>query len=158
MGEPREAPGRREGAIARYARESRGLATGFLFALPLLLVYEIGILVMGSRVINGASALIQALIASMAPAGWGLAAFNGCVVLAAFAAVVRTQERGRRVWRPGLYTLMAGESCAHALVLLVLMGWIGSRACWLAPAAGNGAPLGDHLLHGIVLSLGAGVY
>lgn len=158
MGEPREAPGRREGAFARYSRESRQLATGFLFALPLLLVYEIGILVMGSRVINGASALLQALIASLAPRGWGLAAFNGCVVLAVFAAVVRTHERGKRVWRPGLYTLMAGESALHAMVLLVLMGWIGSRAMWAAPLAGGGAPLGDHLLHGLVLSLGAGVY
>jgi membrane protease YdiL (CAAX protease family) len=156
-------PARRDGALVRYLRESRGLATGFLFALPLLLVYEIGILVMGSRVINGASALLQALIAAMAPAGWGIAAFNGCVVLAAFAAVVRTQERGRRVWRPGLYTCMAGESCLHALVLLLLMGWIGSRgmSAVAAPAlralAGDG-PLGENLLHGVVLSLGAGVY
>lgn len=164
MAEPREAPPHSEGVVGRYGRESRQLATGFLFALPLLLVYEIGILVMGSKVINGASALLQALIAAMAPTGWGLAAFNGCVVIAVFAAVVRTQERGRRVWRPGLYTLMAGESCVHALVLLVLMGWIGSRATNAAGAAavlaaGGAAPtLGDNLFHGVVLSLGAGVY
>lgn len=162
MADAAGAPKRREGGFARYARESRDLGTSFLFALPLLLVYEVGIVATGSDVVNGASALLRAMIGVIAPAGWGLAAFNACVVAGVFAALLSTWERGKHAWRPGLYAGMAAESVLYAGLLLVLLGQVPRLARLAACVCLADAPapraLPGGLVGGLVLSLGAGVY
>lgn len=163
MGRDADAAPRRESAFAHYLRDTRDLSTGFLFALPLLLAYELGVVMTGTPVVNGASALIQFLIQLIAPKGWALAVFNGLVVLAVFAAVIRTNERGKHVVRPWTYLAMFVESLLYATVLLMLLGWIGNAAsgaiCADAQAAARRpVRLGDDPVLGVVLSLGAGVY
>ncbi len=158
---PEEArPGRKRSRFAGYLRESRDIGTGFLFALPLLLAYELGVVWTRSDVVNGASALLRATLQALAPAGYGLAAFNAAVVIAVFAAVVHTWERDKPVWRPGLYAAMGLESALDAAALLLLLIHV-PRLAALAGGGGPPGPMGptgDGLLLGLVLSLGAGVY
>ncbi|MCI0341429.1 MAG: CPBP family intramembrane metalloprotease [Planctomycetales bacterium] len=148
-----EEPRPKKSRLAAYLRESRDLGTGFLFVLPLLLAYELGVVWTRSDVVNGASALLRATLHALAPAGYGLAAFNAAVVIAVFAAVVHTWEREKPVWRPGLYLAMGLESAVDALALLLLLVNVPR-----VPMAAGAGPPEDGLLLGIVLSLGAGVY
>lgn len=159
-----------------YFYESKLLSTGFLFALPLLLAYEVGILATGSDVANGAGVLLRLLVSFFADVAgarqWHMAVFNGLVVLAVFAAVIKTHDRGQPIWRPKLYAGMGCESLLYCLGLLLLMGWIpslmqgvSSFAPAIQAAAERGVsaaapaadPMADPVL-GTVLSLGAGVY
>jgi len=153
-----------------YWFESKLLSTGFLFALPLLLAYEIGILWTGSDVANGAGVLLRVLVSLASDlAGarqWHLAVFNGLVVLAVFAAVIKTHDRGQPLWRPRLYAGMVCESFLYCLGLLLLMFWVPGLlrdVSMAAPALQASAPvpaadpMADPVL-GTVLSLGAGVY
>ena len=161
MGHEADVTPKPEGPLARYLRDSRDLSTSFLFALPLLLAYEVGIVLTDSDVVNGASALMRLLIGTLAPAGWGHAVFNGCVVIAVLWAVVRTNDQGKRLWRPGTYLVMTVESVIYAFLLLFLLVWVQSipAQAWLQdPATARPPTLGRTLVEGLVLSFGAGVY
>lgn len=48
--------------LARYFEQSRRLSVGLILVLPLLLVYEAGMLITGSGVVNHAGALVERMI------------------------------------------------------------------------------------------------
>lgn len=146
-----------------YFELTRSLTYSLLFALPLLLLYELGtLLIAGSdpgALRNGADVLLRSLLA--AGGIRGTAAFTGLLVAAALALVVLEQRRRRIPLRPPLFAGMLLESTVYALTFGVVVGTVTS---WVLGgvryrlAAGEGLLSSLSVPQGVVLSLGAGVY
>jgi hypothetical protein len=142
-----------------YLRTTRSRAYSLLFALPLLLLYEVGAALTQDRhgLRNGADVLLRTLLSTGGVQG--TMALTG-VLLVAGAVLIAVERRRRRVPLRGAYFAgMMAESTAYALVFgfvvaaathLLLGGWVRMAA--------DGAVGSLPLLDGIVLSLGAGIY
>ncbi len=132
----------------RYARESRDFGTGFLFILPLLIGYEVGILLLRSEVINWAHGIIRLVFHVFGPAE--PVVFAALIAALAWLALRRAERR--RV-DAELYGLMLLESVIYACAIGLVCG-VAARRLLLGAAAGPGRNLATD----IVLSVGAGVY
>ena len=132
----------------RYLKQSRDFATGFLFIVPLLVAYEIGIVALRSEVINWAHGLIRMVLLTF---GWAEpVVFAGLVAMLVVVALVRA-ERFRIDLE--LLGLMLVESIVYASVLGLLCLFITRHMLAMSAAGGGGS-----FLHEVVLSIGAGVY
>lgn len=143
-----------------YLRLSRTQSYSLLFALPLLLMYEVGAwMISGERsgMRNGADVLLRALLATGGVQG--TLAFTAVLVVVG-AVVVGMERRKKPVpLRATVFGGMLLESAAYAMVFGAVVGtvtqWmLGGVAGRLAADPGSRLPVGDQ----VVLSLGAGIY
>ncbi|HEU0015175.1 MAG TPA: CPBP family glutamic-type intramembrane protease [Longimicrobium sp.] len=146
--------------MRRYFEVTRTHTYSLLFALPLLVAYEAGALLISGRqagLRNGADVLLRTLLAAGGVSG--TLGFTALLIVCA-AVLIGLERRRKRVAVEGrLFGLMLAESAGYALVFggiialathILLGGWVPLQA-----GAGIG---GMPLLDGIVLSLGAGIY
>lgn len=151
--------------MRRYLDLSRTHTYSLLFALPLLLLYEVGAAWVASTeavpLRNGADVLLRSLLA----AGGVDTTLAFTAVLAAAAGFLVLAERRRKRNPPelkgGVFAGMMVESALYALLLGVVVGtatqWVlGGLGVRLA--ADGGVLAEASLAQGIVLSLGAGIY
>lgn len=141
----------------RYVNLTRSLSVSLLFILPLLLIYEAGVLI-GGREINAAAELMKR------PISWlqshptrvfgtdAMLLLNGLVIVAALIAVWRASRRNALRLSP--YLWMLTESGIYALLLGPLA---------LAPLTGQFTfsgltPNGASFLDALVVGAGAGLY
>jgi membrane protease YdiL (CAAX protease family) len=141
-------------------RRSRSAWYSFLFVLPLLALYHIGVvvtnLIQGGAVVNGADALLQAALHGIGvggwfASGWFLAAVAGVWIYRADPAARREPVQRRT------FALMFAESALYALlfggvvagIVRALMPWV-NTGLQIGPSLGIGRSL--------TLSLGAGLY
>ncbi len=133
--------------LARYLRESSDFATGFLFILPLLVGYEVGLALLRSDVVNLAGGVIRLVFHLFGPAEPVVfAALTACLVVVA----LRRAERMRL--DAELFGVMFLESLAYAFVLGLVCVFVARRLTAMA------MPPGATLAEKVVLSVGAGVY
>jgi len=133
--------------LARYVRESRDFATGFLFILPLLVGYEVGLALLRSDVVNLAGGLIRLVFHLFGPAEPVVfAALTACLVVVA----LRRAERMRV--DAELFGVMFLESLAYAFGLGLVCVFVARRLLLMA------MPAGASVAEKVVLSVGAGVY
>jgi hypothetical protein len=151
--------------MRRYLELSRNHSYSLLFAIPLLLLYELGAAWTsegGARTLrNGADVLLRSLLA----AGGVRGTMGFTAILIALAAVFILVERRRlrnsSPLRPSVFAAMMAESTLYALLLGAV---VGSATQWLLGGWGarlgadGGALLDLSPAQGIVLSLGAGIY
>lgn len=148
-------------AISRaYWDESRSHRYSLLFALPLLLAYELleavaPMRVQGGVVRNGADVMLTGLFTSLFGVR-GPLVFMGVVIGGALVLVWRDR---RGAMRPRYFALMLAESALLAFLFGIVVGMatvqlLGSLR---ALSAGAGA-LGGTSLERLTLSLGAGLY
>jgi len=147
-----------------YLRTSRSLTYSLLFAIPLLLLYELGALHLaaggGTAIRNGADVLLRTLLAAGGVSG--TLPITG-LLLGIAALLIIWEQRQRRIRiRLAPFLAMALESTAYALLLGTL---IGGLTHWLLQGAGlfrlavDAGPLAAlSMREAIVLSLGAGLY
>lgn len=114
--------------------------------LPLLLVYEAGLLLSGGRRRNAADALLKAPFEALGREG--VLIFNTLLVLLFVLATLRLRNRRGAVARVALPLFL--ESALYAVVLAPLVRVLG-RGLHLAAPAPSG-------IEEILLSVGAGVY
>jgi len=134
--------------VLRYLRESRDFATGFLFILPLLIGYELGIALLRSQVINWAHGIIRLVFHLFGPLEPVLfAVLMACLVVLA----LRRAERLRI--DAELYGLMLVEATAYACAMGLVCSFAARRLLLVATPPAHGS-----LARDIVLSAGAGVY
>lgn len=147
--------------MRRYFENTRTHTYSLLFALPLLVLYEIGAMMIAGRaggMRNGADVLLRTLLA----AGGlnGTLAFTAALAVGAAVIVGVEQKRKRVPVRPGYFAGMLAESAAYA----VLFGGLIAAATqvllggMVRMAADGGSITKLPLLDGVVLSLGAGIY
>jgi len=147
-----------------YLRTSRSLTYSLLFAIPLLLAYELGALHLasggGTAIRNGADVLLRTLLAAGGLSG--TLPITGLLLAVAALLIVWEQRRRRIRIRLTPFLGMALESTAYALLLGTV---IGGLTHWLLQGVGmfrlsiEAGPLAAlSMREAIVLSLGAGLY
>jgi len=135
-----------------YFDYSRSLAVSFLFILPLLLAYEVGMLVMRPQIVSWAGDMIRWLLYEAFGRQAALA-FNLVVMLAIVVSLFATRKTGGVRFKT--YPLVLAESFAYGLLLTQFLPLVMAYALPMAQGAGSAA---DGVAHEIVLSIGAGVY
>ncbi len=142
--------GSAENAQDSYYKHSRKLANSFIFILPLLVIYEIGIALHGSHIKNSADVMVKTPFVFFGRNGSLI--FNLMVTIAFFVAIIRLERKGDLNFR--IYILMFLESLVYAVflgpVVVRLVGYL--LPYFLA------APLGSEQGIQLILSIGAGVY
>lgn len=135
--------------LPRYLEDSRHFATGFLFILPLLMGYEVGLVLLHAQVVNWAHGLVRlAVLRVFGPAEPML--FAAVVALLLGLSLRRTE--GLRVDLE-LFGVMFIESVLYAGTLGLVCSVTARRLLLMSASGGGPAFLRD-----IVLSVGAGVY
>ena len=144
-----------------YLAATRTPTYGFLAALPLFVLYEVGVIVANggsaAQIRVGADVWLKTLLASVGLVGW--AALGGIVFLIGIGVFVA--ERARRpAIVPRYFGLLVAESLVYALVLAAVVGGtVGAlfgRALWPAAMAQMAIPGGYGMQ--LALSIGAGLY
>ena len=146
--------------MSDYLRRSRSAWYSFLFVLPLLALYHVGVVVtnLGQQgvVLNGADALLQAALHAVGAGGWMTSAWFLAVVAGLWIYRADVTARKERL-QPRTLALMLGESVLYATlfggvvmaIVRALMPWM-NAGLQIGPSLGVGRSLS--------LSLGAGLY
>jgi hypothetical protein len=150
--------------LQAYLRDSRAPRHSLLFALPLLLLYEVlaftlsGDAIAGMR--NGADVLLKTLFIWLG-GRTGLTIF-AVLLLGAGLFLAGSDWRRHGAPRRGVFLAMLGESVVYALLLGLVVGTLTS---WLLPGgipmmavASQGGVASLDLPTQLVISLGAGIY
>lgn len=143
---PAIAPAAAPSRPATYFELTKDLAVSLILVLPLLVIYQVGLFLIGFHVINGADFVTRFLYPRFGVRG--LVLFNLTVVAIFLAAIIRL-ERQRR-FRPALFLPLVLESGAYASVLGSVILFIMRKSYLLA--LGTDTPL-----RAVILSIGAGV-
>ncbi len=147
--------------MRRYLDTTRTHTYSLLFALPLLVLYELGAMMIAGResgMRNGADVLLRTLLA--AGGVQGTLAFTAALALGA-AVLVGLERKKKRVPLRGAY--FAGMLAESAVLAVVFGGIIAAATQVLLGggvrlAADGGGLARLPMLDGVVLSLGAGIY
>jgi len=153
-------------APASYWRATRAPRHSLLFALPLLLLYELLAFALSrsqlSAVRNGADVLLKSVFVALG-GRYGLTAFSVLLLCAGAALVWRDRRRNGAI-RPRLFVGMLAESLLYAALLggvasaLTTLLLHGRLALVAAGAADPSALAGLGLPTQLMVSLGAGIY
>src|SRR6266550_1445557 len=145
-----------------YWQVSRTPRYSLLFALPLLLFYQVlaVLLAHGERSVrNGADVILQALFTAVAGA-WGPPLFMVCLIGVGLWLVTRDRRAHGSRLRGGVFVAMLGETIALALTFGFVVGSVTSGVLGmlqtLALPGGTGHEM-DWWTR-LMLSLGAGIY
>jgi hypothetical protein len=145
-----------------YWQVSRAPRYSLLFALPLLVFYQVlaVLLAHGERSVrNGADVILQSLFTAMAGA-WGPPLFMVCLIGAGLWLVMRDMRAHGSRLRGGVFAAMLGESIALALIFGFVVGSVTSGVLGmlqtLALPGGRGHEM-DWWTR-LMVSLGAGIY
>jgi membrane protease YdiL (CAAX protease family) len=147
--------------MRRYLDTTRTHTYSLLFALPLLVLYEIGAMMIGDGrgggMRNGADVLLRTLLATGGVQG--TLAFTAALAVGAAVLISLERRRKKVPLRGDYFAGMMGESVAYALVF----GFIIAAATQvllggMVRFAADGGITNMPMLDGIVLSLGAGIY
>jgi membrane protease YdiL (CAAX protease family) len=145
----------------RYFDTTRTHTYSLLFALPLLVLYELGAMLIADRgggMRNGADVLLRTLLA--AGGLQGTLAFTAALALGAGVLVGLERKKKRVPLRTGYFGLMMAESAAYALLFggMIAVATQALLGGVVRMAADQGAITNLPMLDGVVLSLGAGIY
>jgi hypothetical protein len=151
--------------LQTYLQASRAPRYSLLFALPLLVLYQILTVVVppgpgGLGIRNGADVLLQAVFVWLAGT-WGPRLFIFCLIGAGIWLVARDlRRRGGGISSVTLSAMLL-ESCFLALVFGIVVGGLtaallGAPPPAMAIAASSAQRLGKATM--LMLSLGAGIY
>jgi membrane protease YdiL (CAAX protease family) len=147
-----------------YFDVSRTYTYSLIFALPLLLLYEVGATLtmrgQQQQIRNGADVLLRSLLA--AGGVQSTVAFSGVLAVAALA-LIAVEWRKRKVpVRPAVFLGMMLESVAYALTFGTVVGtatqWMTGGLSLRLAADPAGAMDKLPVSQGVVLSLGAGLF
>src|SRR5213594_2266321 len=145
-----------------YWQVSRAPRYSLLFALPLLLFYQVLALLLahGERSIrNGADVILQALFTAVAGA-WGPPIFMLCLIGAGLWLVTRDMRAHGSRHRGGVFVAMLGESIALALICGFVVGSVTSGVVGMLQTLALPGGAGHEMdwWTRLMLSLGAGIY
>src|SRR6266403_562441 len=145
-----------------YWQLSRAPRYSLLFALPLLLFYQLlaVLLAHGERSVrNGADVILQSLFTAAAGA-WGPPLFMICLIGAGLWLVVRDTRAGGSRPRSRVFAAMLGESIALALIFGFVVGSVTSGVLGMLQtlAVPGGAGHEMDWWTKLMVSLGAGIY
>jgi membrane protease YdiL (CAAX protease family) len=134
-----------------YFKNTRRLGVSLVMVLPLLALYELGLLVVGWQALNGADLMTQQLLARLGRDGFII--FNLTLLLGFTGGVAYLRRRGALDYR--YFGPLFIEAGIYAAVMGSLILYVMQKALLLGPAGNFGSM---SALTRIVLSLGAGLH
>jgi hypothetical protein len=137
------------GEFRSYLKDSRSLSVSLVAVLPLLALYELGLILTGSRVEVYAGSLTKRMLGVLGMEAY--LALTAAVTLTFFLALLIKARGPARDFR--LYGAMILEAMLYGAVLAPAVFWI-ERGLGVLAAGGNSGELGIRLLLGV----GAGVW
>ena len=148
-------------AAQSYWEDSRSHRYSLVFALPLLLLYELlaavaPVRAQGGVIRNGADVILTSLFTALFGVR-GPMVFMAVVIGVALVLIRRDRRTGEI--RPRFFALMLGESAALALVFGLVVGMATMQLVGpLSSLAAGGVGVNGSPLERLTLSLGAGLY
>lgn len=139
---------RKDGGIRGYIRSTRSSPVAIAVTLPLLVLYNIGLMMPEAEVMNGADLLTRAVVALTGPKGFLI--LNGLLVLTSIVMIAVLIKKGMFRW--GQWVALCVEGMAYGL----LFGFLITRV--LKEAHLLGATQKYSLLQAISISAGAGYW
>ncbi|HKA58024.1 MAG TPA: CPBP family intramembrane glutamic endopeptidase [Gemmatimonadales bacterium] len=150
--------------LRTYWQASRAPRYSLLFALPLLVLYEVlGALApadpQGMTIRNGADVALQAVFVWLAGA-WGPRLFLLCLIAVGAWLIAKDVRANRASIRPALLGGMLFEAIFLALAFGIVVGGLTSAILGAPPPMAIGTPPLQHIdrLTLLMISLGAGIY
>jgi len=137
--------------LKTYYEHSRDLATSFLFVIPLLALYELGMLFTGSTVKNAADVAVKTPFHLLFGREAALV-FNLAVIVGLFVVMWHQDERHRLNFN--IFLPMLVESAVYAIFFGRLVAFLLYKLFPFVLAV----PMGGGLVRSLLLSIGAGVY
>ena len=134
-----------------YLLRSRDLSTSFLFIIPLLALYELGMLLTMSQVKNAADVAVKTPFFVIFGAE-GALVFNLAVIVGLFVAMAYQDKDHGSDFR--IFLPMLGESLLYAVFFGRIIVFLLHKLFPFALAM----PMDGGLLRSLLLSIGAGVY
>lgn len=134
-----------------YFHRSKSLASSFLFILPLLILYEVGIVMHGSGIKNAADVIVKTPLALFGKNGSLI--FNSLVIVFLFTSVFYIEKEYRL--NVLIFVPMFMESVVYSLFMGYALGFIVYKVLFPYVLA---KPFSTNMWTGIILSVGAGVY
>lgn len=137
--------------MKQYFHRSKSLANSFLFILPLLVIYEMGIVMYGSPIKNTAGVIIKTPLTLFGRNSSLI--FNSIVIVSLLASIFFIEKE--HSLSVTIFLWMFLESIAYALLLGYGVGFIVYQVFFTHALA---SPFLSDTWLGIILSVGAGVY
>ncbi len=134
-----------------YFHRSKSLASSFLFILPLLILYEVGIAMQGSGIKNAADVIVKTPLNLFGKNGSLI--FNSLVIVFLFTSVFYIENEYR--FSPLIFIPMFLESMVCSLFMGYALGFLVYKILFPYVLA---KPFSTGIGAGIILSVGAGVY
>jgi hypothetical protein len=134
-----------------YYHRSKSLANSFLFILPLLVLYEVGIAMQGSEIKNTADVVIKTPLIFFGKNGSLI--FNLLVIAFLFVSVFYVEKEYR--FSSLIFIPMLMEGAVYSLFVGYVLGFVVYEVLFPLALA---KPFSADMWQGIVLSVGAGVY
>jgi hypothetical protein len=142
--------------MARNKKDSRDLLTSIVLVFPLLLLYQIGVVLI-YPLINGADFLTRFLFQNVGLSRSAYLAYTALVALV-FAVAVLVLRRRQQVHLARFVPVLL-ESAIYALTMGSLIVLVMTRVFGINPRLAAGALIGEQGLVGrVVMSLGAGFW
>jgi hypothetical protein len=156
MGKPSRRRVRAPGIIRAYLQATHAPVVGFAVTLPLLLLYNVGLLMPGARVGNGAD-LLSGLV-SRQWGLWGMLGLNAVLVVASVVALAWLARKGR--FSAGRWITLVLEGVAYGVALGLLVPWVLGQAFPMSVAAdaAPSVPARPPFLEILAISAGAGYW
>jgi hypothetical protein len=146
--------------MAGYFQTSRRPTYSLLFALPLIVLYELGAgLISGDHagLRNGADVLLRTLLATTGL--HGTLALTAILALGAAVLIVMDRRKNPGKLDTGIFAKMTGESVIYAILFGFVVSFFTSLLLGQVRLAADGGAMARlPLTDAIVLSLGAGIY
>ena len=136
------------------AASSRNLFTNLVLIFPLMLVYQLGVLVTGGM-LNGADFVSAFLFGQLGFSKWEYLAFVSVVSLAFIAAIFALKRHQH--FQPRVIVPVLLESSIYALTMGSLIVLVMTKVFGISPELAAGLEQ-QGILSRFVMSLGAGVY
>lgn len=143
-----------------YWRATRAPRYSVLFALPLLVLYEVLALLLGPAtggVRNGADALLRGLALALG-GRWAPVLLGGVILGVGAWLVIRDARAHRWHWRPRWFAAMLAESAVLAVVFGFVVATATAQLLGALALSVQGAGGATEPLAWLMLSLGAGLY
>ncbi|MCF6154276.1 MAG: CPBP family intramembrane metalloprotease [Candidatus Brocadia sp.] len=134
-----------------YFHRSKSLANSFLFILPLLVLYEVGIALQGASIKNTADVIVKTPLLLFGKNGSLI--FNSLVIAFLVVSVFYIEKEYRLNFR--IFIPMVVESMVYALCMGYALGFVVYKVLFPYVLA---KPFSTNMWMGIILSVGAGVY
>ena len=148
-----------------YWRVTRTPIYSAALVLPFILIYETGLILLNTQVINGGDAIVLNMISPLFRLiGAEASVASSVLVLILCFAVWQMKRKGPWSIHPPVLAAMFFESLLYAVLLFMLLGYFaqylphGGSLASLAPAASHARSAMHPALQDFVLYCGAGVY